>query len=108
MSIAELRRRVEAGDPRVAIVDVRESDAYAAGHVPGARHIPRGQLELLVDRHFPDPRARILAYCEFGKISTLAADTLRTMGYVRTVALDGGMKGWREAGHPVEAAAPKA
>jgi rhodanese-related sulfurtransferase len=102
MPIAELRRRVEAGDPRVAIVDVRESDAYAAGHVPGALHIPRGQLELLVDRHFPDPRARILAYCEFGKISTLAAATLRQMGFTSAIALDGGYRDWVEAGAPDE------
>src|SRR5206468_3256730 len=73
MSIAELRRRVERRATDVAIVDVREADAYAKGHVPGAIHIPRGQLELLVDRHFPDPATRVLAYCEFGKISTLAA-----------------------------------
>jgi rhodanese-related sulfurtransferase len=41
-------------------------------------------------------------YCEFGRISTLAAATLRTMGYQRAVALDGGMKAWREAGFAVD------
>ena len=55
----------------------------------------------------PDPTVRIVTCCEFGKISTLAADTLRTMGYMRAVALDGGMKAWREAGYPLEATAPK-
>ena len=80
----------------------KERDAYDAAHVPGARHLPRGQLELRVDRELPDPTARILAYCEFGKISTLAAATLRGMGYTRAVALDGGFKAWREAGHPLE------
>jgi rhodanese-related sulfurtransferase len=45
---------------------------------------------------------RIVTYCEFGKISTLAAATLRRMGFTRTVALDGGMKAWREKGFPVE------
>ena len=86
------------------ILDVRERDAYDAGHVPGARHLSRGQLELRVDRELPDPTARILAYCEFGKISTLATATLRAMGYTRAVALDGGIKAWREAGHPLERA----
>src|SRR4030095_13628957 len=42
--------------------------------------------------------------CEFGKISTLAAATLRSMGYARAVALDGGIRAWREAGYPLEAA----
>jgi glyoxylase-like metal-dependent hydrolase (beta-lactamase superfamily II)/rhodanese-related sulfurtransferase len=103
MSIAELRRRVEQRRTDIAIVDVREADAYAKGHVPGAIHIPRGQLELLVDRHFPDPATRVLAYCEFGKISTLAAATLRQMGFASAVALDGGYRDWLAAGAPVEA-----
>ena len=45
---------------------------------------------------------RILTCCEFGKISTLAAATLRELGYCRAAALDGGMKAWRDAGYPVE------
>jgi len=102
MSMDEVRERVTAGDPGLVILDVRERDAYDAGHVPGARHLPRGQLELRVDKELPDPTARILTYCEFGKISTLAAATLRGMGYTRAVALDGGLKAWREAGHPME------
>jgi rhodanese-related sulfurtransferase len=44
----------------------------------------------------------VLAYCQFGKISTLAAATLRTMGYSRAVALDGGMESWARAGYPIE------
>ena len=81
---------------------VREKDAFAAGHVPGARHLPRGQLELRVNEEFPDPTLRIVTYCEFGKISTLAAATLRDLGFLRAAALDGGMKAWREAGLPLE------
>ncbi len=104
MAMEELRQRVSADDRSLVILDVRERDAYDAGHVPGARHLPRGQLELRVDRELPDPTARILAYCEFGKISTLATATLRAMGYTRAVALDGGFKAWREAGHPLERA----
>ena len=88
------------------ILDVRECDAYDSGHLPGARHLARGQLELRVDKELPDPTARILTYCEFGKISTLAAATLRTMGYTRAVALDGGIRRWREAGYPLEKSQP--
>jgi rhodanese-related sulfurtransferase len=102
MSLDEVRHRVTLGDGSLVILDVRERDAYEAGHVPGARHLPRGQLELRVDRELPDPTARILTYCEFGKISTLAAATLRGMGYTRALAMDGGFKAWREAGNPIE------
>jgi glyoxylase-like metal-dependent hydrolase (beta-lactamase superfamily II)/rhodanese-related sulfurtransferase len=109
MSMEELRERVRtAGGGEIVVLDVRERDAYDSAHIPGARHVPRGQLELRIDQALPDPTVRIVTCCEFGKISTLAADTLRTMGYVRAVALDGGMKGWREAGYPLEGTAAKA
>ena len=101
MSLAELASRVARGD--IVVLDVRERDAYAAGHVPGARHLPRGQLELRVNDELPDPTARIVTVCEFGKISTLAAATLRDLGFLRAAALDGGMKAWKEGGFPVEA-----
>lgn len=106
MSMEEVRARSAAGAADLVILDVRERDAFDAGHIPGARHVPRGQLELRIDQVLPDPSTRIVTCCEFGKISTLAAATLRTMGFDRTVALDGGMKAWREAGYPLESTAP--
>ncbi|HEX3888584.1 MAG TPA: MBL fold metallo-hydrolase [Phenylobacterium sp.] len=102
MSLGELNDRLGANRRDIVILDIREKDAFDAGHVPGARHLPRGQLELRVNSELPDPTVRILTYCEFGKISTLAAATLRELGYGRAVALDGGMKAWREAEFPLE------
>lgn len=102
MSLAELKARVEAREDDLIVLDVRERDAYEGGHVPGARLLPRGQLELRVNQDLPDPTRRILACCELGYISTLAAATLRSMGFARAVALDGGMKAWREAGYPLK------
>lgn len=101
MALDELMSRVTSGDPELIILDVRERDAYQDGHIPGARLLPRGQLELRVNEELPDPTRRILACCEFGHISTLAASTLRSMGFLRAVALDGGVKAWRELGYPV-------
>ncbi len=106
MSMDELRARVATESGGLVVLDIRERDAFDAGHVPGARHVPRGQLEIRIDQVLPDPTVRVVTCCEFGKISTLAADTLRTLGYVRAVALDGGMKGWREAGYPIQVTAP--
>jgi len=90
------------GPADLVVLDVRERDAFDAGHIPGARHVPRGQLEIRIDQVLPDPSTRVVTCCEFGKISTLAAATMRSMGFSRTVALDGGMKAWREAGYPLE------
>ena len=84
------------------MLDVREKDAFDAAHVPGAKHLPRGQLELRINEVLPDPTARIVTVCEFGKISTLAAATLRDLGFMRAAALDGGMKAWRDGGFRVE------
>jgi glyoxylase-like metal-dependent hydrolase (beta-lactamase superfamily II)/rhodanese-related sulfurtransferase len=103
VSLDELAARLGGRRNDFVILDVRERDAYAAGHVPGALHLPRGQLELKVDQVFPDPDLEILAVCELGKISTLAAATLQQLGFRRAVALDGGMKSWREQGYPVDA-----
>jgi len=99
MSMSELKRRLDAGAEGLVVLDVRERDAFDAGHIPGAQLLPRGQLELRVNQDLPDPTQRIVACCEFGRISTLAAATLRSMGFQRAVALDGGVKAWREAGY---------
>lgn len=105
MSLAELRNRVEAGAGELDMLDVREHDAYEQGHIPGARLLPRGQLELRVNKELPDPTRHVLTYCALGLISTLAAATLREMGFQRAVALDGGMAAWRDAGYPVRTGA---
>lgn len=102
MSMEELKDRIEADESGLLVLDVRERDAYAEAHIPGAKLLPRGQLELRVNQELPDPTRRVLVYCDFGKVSTLAAATLREMGYTRAVALDGGMVAWSEAGYPMK------
>ena len=102
MSLAELAARIGGNSRDLVILDVREKDAFDAGHIPGAAHLPRGQLELRVNTELPDPTVRIVTCCEFGKISTLAAATLRELGFGRAAALDGGMSAWREAGYALE------
>lgn len=101
MSLAELNTRLLKANNDIIVLDVRERDAYEQGHIPGATLLPRGQLELRVNQDLPDPTRRIVVYCEFGRISMLATATLRQMGFQRAVALDGGMKAWREAGFEV-------
>jgi glyoxylase-like metal-dependent hydrolase (beta-lactamase superfamily II)/rhodanese-related sulfurtransferase len=102
MAMDQLLAKLDARPNDFVILDVREKDAFAGGHVPGAVHLSRGQLELRVNEMLPDPGVEILTVCEFGKVSTLAAATLRELGFTRATALDGGMAAWREAGNPVE------
>jgi glyoxylase-like metal-dependent hydrolase (beta-lactamase superfamily II)/rhodanese-related sulfurtransferase len=104
MSMDEVAAHLGQSAPDLVLLDVRERDAFRASHLPGARNIPRGELELRANSELPDPTARIVTYCQLGKISTLAAHTLRTMGYLRTVALDGGFDAWIKANGATEKA----
>jgi len=102
VGISDLFERTQRRANDFVVLDVRESEAFRRGHVAGAIHLPRGQLELRVNEVLPDPSVEIVTICEFGKVSTLAAATLRDLGFVRATALDGGMKNWLEAELPVE------
>ncbi len=100
MSLADLKSYLERGTAELLILDVREREAFERSHIPGAHLLPRGQLELRVNEELPDPTRRIIVYCELGQISTLAAATLRDLGFRRAVALDGGMRAWAQAQYP--------
>jgi len=71
------------------VLDVRERDAYESGHVPGARLLPRGQLELRVNESCRTRRAASSPW-RVGRISTLAAATLRQLGFRHVRRVDGG------------------
>lgn len=89
----------EAGD--TVFLDVREPNEWNLGHVPGAVHIPRGQLEGKVEAAV-DRGKRVVVYCAGGSRSALAADTLQQMGYDRVESLAGGFRGWAEGGGEIE------
>lgn len=99
----------EVGRPDVVVVDLREPEEVAAGHVPGAVRVPRGMLEFRADPTSPyhDPRlqpgARILLYCASGGRSALAADALRTLGHTDVAHLAPGFAAWVAAGCEVAA-----
>jgi rhodanese-related sulfurtransferase len=87
------------------VVSVDPSDVYQRAHLPGAVWIGRGRLELLIGEAAPDHSHRVLLTCADGVASTLAAATLRRMGYAGARVLDGGVAAWRAAGLPLEAGA---
>ena len=89
-------RRVPVGS---TLIDVREESEFAAGHVPGAVHLSKGVIERDVEAKFPDKAASLVLYCGGGFRSALAADNLQKMGYKNVLSMDGGMRGWREAGY---------
>jgi molybdopterin/thiamine biosynthesis adenylyltransferase/rhodanese-related sulfurtransferase len=86
------------GASRPALIDVREPDEHAQGMIPGTVHIPRGFLELRIERNVPDRETPVVLYCASGTRSVLAARSLTELGYVNVRSLVGGFTGWKRAG----------
>ncbi|MFL6042881.1 MAG: molybdopterin-synthase adenylyltransferase MoeB [Gaiellales bacterium] len=88
-----------ASDAAPAFIDVRERDEYEQGFIPGARHIPRGNLESRIEQHVSDRDAPIVIYCAAGNRSAYAAKTLAELGYGDVVSLEGGFSRWKQNGY---------
>lgn len=100
VSVQQIKARIDHRDEFI-LLDVREESEWAAGHLPGAAHIGKGVLERDIEQRIPDLNAEIVLYCGGGYRSALAADNLQKMGYRNVVSMDGGFRGWKEAGCPI-------
>jgi len=98
--VPDIQRRLAAGET-FHLVDVREAEEFAAGHIPGAIHLSKGVIERDIEKTIPDPDAEIVLYCGGGFRSALAADNLQRMGYTNVSSMDGGWRGWVNAGGAV-------
>src|SRR6202161_1341736 len=115
-SSAELLRRVKSQidevdpsevkeliDEGAAIIDVRETDEFASGHLPGAKHIPRGYLESRIEGIVPARDAHVILYCASGNRSAYAARTLKEdLGYTNVSSMTGGITLWKDRGYEVQ------
>ena len=97
-NVDEIKRRMDRGDRKFKLIDVREESEFAAGHIPGAVHIGKGVIERDIEQKVPDTSEEIVLYCGGGFRSALAADNLQKMGYTNVRSMDGGFRGWTEAG----------
>ena len=86
----------------VLVLDVRSSEEYASGHVPGAVHIPYDELESRIDEVKARQPDRIVVYCERGGRAGKAEATLQAAGYEEVYDLEGHMKAWREEKRPTK------
>lgn len=80
------------------VLDVREPDEFEQGAVPGAVHVPRGQLEFSVEGRLPDKNVPLAVYCAGGVRSAFAAKTLQDLGYTDVVSVIGGFNKWKDEG----------
>src|SRR5215207_7940482 len=114
--IRQIKSQIEEVDPsevnsassngngsRPVLIDVRESEEWDAGHLPGAKHVPRGHLESRIEGAVPDRSQRIVLYCASGNRSALAAHTLQELlGYENVESMTGGITLWKDRGYDVE------
>jgi rhodanese-related sulfurtransferase len=97
---AEAQSQVARGD--AILLDVREETDWNQAHAAGAKHLSRGIIELEIEDEVPDLNQPIICYCGGGSRSALVVDNLQKMGYANVRSLAGGLRGWKEAGLPVE------
>ncbi len=83
------------------LVDVRETSEWQNGYLPNAIHLSKGVIERDIEKVIPDLQTPIILYCGGGFRSALAAKNLHEMGYTNVISMDGGFRGWCDAGYPV-------
>lgn len=98
-TVPAVAERLEHGE-KLVLVDTREDTEWQAGRIRGAIHLGKGVIERDIEAAIPDKNQEIILYCGGGFRSALAAETLQKMGYTNVISMDGGMRGWREAGLP--------
>src|SRR5438270_12870402 len=84
------------------IIDVRDPEGSKASHIPNAKTVSRGTLEIEIEELVPDLSRPIICYCGGGGRSALAAESLQRMGYTKVKSMAGGFKAWQAEGLPIE------
>ena len=101
LTIDQVKAKLDAGES-FALLDVREESEFAKDRLPGAVHLGKGIIERDIETLQPETATVLVLYCGGGFRSALAADALQKMGYEQVFSMDGGIRGWREAGLPLE------
>jgi len=110
--LRQIKSRIDEIDPAAAreqaadgvvLVDVRETDEWSAGHIPGARHVPKSHLESRIEGAAPDRSQPVILYCASGNRSAWAARTLiEDLGYEHVESMTGGFTLWKDRGYEVD------
>jgi len=101
LSIEEVKTKLEGGE-KFRLIDVREGEEFARGHLPGAESLCKGILERDIEEKVPDAETPVVLYCGGGYRSALAGENLQKMGYKKVWSMWGGWRAWSEAGFPTE------
>ena len=100
VTVGVIKNDIDVGKNFV-LLDVRTSDEFNAGHLPKGINIPRGTLEFLIGKFYPNKETEIVLYCRTDARAALCTNTLHEMGYTNVKNLKGGFKAWGEAGYSI-------
>jgi sulfur-carrier protein adenylyltransferase/sulfurtransferase len=110
--LRQIKSRIEEVDPATVreqvsngatVVDVREPEEWAAGHIPGAVHVPKSYLESRIEGAVPDHSGHVILYCASGNRSAWATRTLvEDLGYENVESMTGGFTLWKDRGYEVD------
>lgn len=100
LSIEEVKTKIDR-EEKFYFIDVREDHEWQQGHIVKAEHLGRGIIERDIENKITDKTSEIILYCGGGFRSALSADNLQKMGYTNVYSMDGGYRGWKEAGFPI-------
>ena len=100
VTVEEVKKDMDASK-KFVLLDVRTAEEFKAGHLPKAVNIPRGTLEFMIGKHYPQKDVEIVLYCRTDARAALCAKTLSEMGYTNVKYLKGAFKAWGEAGYPI-------
>jgi molybdopterin/thiamine biosynthesis adenylyltransferase/rhodanese-related sulfurtransferase len=110
--LRQIKSRIDEVDPAVVreqarngavVVDVREAEEWSAGHIPGAKHVPKSYVESRIEGAAPDRSQHVILYCQSGNRSAWAARTLiEDLGYEHVESMTGGITLWKDRGYEVE------
>ncbi len=96
---AQVKDALEQKKDDLVLIDVREKYEWDEGYIPGAKHVPRGFLELRIEEAVPDKSQQVVLYCAGGTRSLIAGSTLQQMGYDNVISMAGGFGQWKGSGY---------
>src|SRR5579859_931518 len=110
--LRQIKSRIDEVDPAAVreqlnngavVVDVREPEEWATGHIPGAKHVPKSYIESRIEGAVPDRSRHVILYCASGNRSAWATRTLvEDLGYEHVESMTGGFTLWKDRGYEVE------
>lgn len=109
--VSEVKKNVEEIDPasvkakmdnkeNFVLIDVRDESEWQHGHIPGAIHLSKGNIESHIEKQIPDFNTDIVVHCRGGFRGILVAENLQRMGYRNVKNMAGGIRAWKQANFP--------